>query len=115
MNEQQPAVLAPEQHDEMMLLRRAHYSHADQHQRAIELMRRGECLRQVFWQRYSYGTLDDMPYDDKMVANGEFEQRSLLASAKTNYYANLWRAREHKERYLVEYIATATKEARTAG
>jgi hypothetical protein len=74
---------------------------------ALDLNRRADEMRSIVEKARSDGFVDAVPYEDRVFANGERTQRGMLEHAQLHYDANLWRAHEHNEKHLSEYIEQA--------
>ena|ERR1700757_973195 len=88
-----------------------HRRYADSVVRFLAIKDRGDAMIAKMDEARANGTLEFMPYEDRAFANGDRTRSELLESAQLQYDANLWRAREHKEKYFDEYVEQAKREA----
>jgi len=111
MSEQLQQQLLPEDIDIAQdLYSNKHKSCATRFERSLEVKLRGDEMQQVVNEAWANGTIDDVPYQDQVFANGGLVRNEMLSQAQLFYDANLWRARQHKEAHLDEYIGQAMLE-----
>ena len=105
--------LSPEDNDTAKdLYSNKHKSYAACLERSFEVKLRGDEMQQVVAGAWANGTIDEVPHQDQVFANGGLVRNGMLNQAQLLNDANLWRAHLHKEVHLDEYIGQAMIEDR---
>lgn len=107
--------LTQEDNAEAARLYGLHQQNAESLMRSREVTARAKAMRGVVKRARENNTIDDIPHNDQVFANGESEQYSMLSHAKLHHDANLWAAREHYLERQEGYVDQALMEAKDAG
>ena len=98
---------------EAVRLRQRHEVWADGLTRAEEVSQRAKNLREQIAQ--SDDPEGDLSYEDRVFANGELTQNSMVQQQKLHYNANMWEAQQHYRDNKEAYIDLAKQDAEAAG
>lgn len=107
--------LSQEDNTESQRLHDRHKSHAESLVHAREVMARADAMRKIVERARENGTVEDIPYHDRVFANGELTQQSMVQHAQLHYDANMWQVREHYQQNQEGYMEQAVKDAADAG